>query len=47
MPSAPRSAPARSPAIRETAVVSRGTLVQTILQLPQGDGQEASVSVPQ
>jgi hypothetical protein len=29
-----------------TAVVSRGTLVQTILQLPQGDGQEAAVSVP-
>ncbi len=31
----------------QTAVVSRGTLVQTILQLPQGDGQEASVSTPQ
>jgi len=31
----------------ETAVVSRGTLVQTMLQLPQGDGQEASVAVPQ
>jgi len=30
----------------QTAVVSRGTLVQTILQLPQGDGQEAAVSVP-
>ena len=30
-----------------TAVVSRGTLVQTMLQLPQGDGREASVSVPQ
>jgi hypothetical protein len=30
-----------------TAVVSRGALVQTMLQLPQGDGQEASVSVPQ
>ena len=30
----------------QTAVVSRGTLVQTILQLPQGDGQEARVSVP-
>lgn len=30
-----------------TAVVSRGTLAQTILQLPQGDGQEASVTVPQ
>jgi hypothetical protein len=29
-----------------TAVVSRGTLVQTMLQLPQGDGQEASVSLP-
>ena len=31
----------------QTAVVSRGTLIQTILQLPQGDGQEASVQVPQ
>jgi DUF3035 family protein len=30
----------------QTIVVSRGTLVQTMLQLPQGDGQEASVSVP-
>ena len=30
----------------QTAVVSRGTLVQTMLQLPQGDGQEASVTVP-
>jgi hypothetical protein len=30
----------------QTTVVSRGTLVQTMLQLPQGDGQEASVSVP-
>src|SRR4051795_430773 len=30
----------------ETAVVSRGTLVQTILQLPVGDGQEARVTVP-
>ena len=30
----------------QTAVVSRGTLIQTILQLPQGDGQEAAVSVP-
>jgi len=29
-----------------TIVVSRGTLVQTMLQLPQGDGQEASVQVP-
>ena len=31
----------------ETAVVNRGALVQTILQLPQGDGQEASVDAPQ
>lgn len=31
----------------QTAVVNRGALVQTILQLPQGDGQEASVQVPQ
>ena len=31
----------------ETAVVNRGALVQTMLQLPQGDGQEAAVSVPQ
>jgi hypothetical protein len=30
----------------QTVVVSRGTLVQTMLQLPAGDGQEASVSVP-
>ena len=30
----------------QTAVVSRGTLVQTMLALPQGNGQEASVSVP-
>ena len=30
----------------QTAVVSRGTLIQTILQLPQGDGQEAAVSLP-
>ena len=29
-----------------TAVVSRGTLIQTMLQLPQGDGQEAAISVP-
>jgi len=29
-----------------TVVVSRGALVQTMLQLPQGNGQEASVSVP-
>ena len=31
----------------QTTVVNRGALAQTILQLPQGDGQEASVSVPQ
>lgn len=31
----------------QTTVVNRGALVQTIVQLPQGDGQEASVSVPQ
>ena len=31
----------------DTAVVNRGALVQTILQLPQGDGQVASVQVPQ
>jgi hypothetical protein len=30
----------------QTTVVSRGTLVQTVLALPQGDGQEAAVSVP-
>lgn len=30
-----------------TTVVNRGALVQTILQLPEGDGQEASVSTPQ
>jgi hypothetical protein len=30
----------------QTRVVNRGALVQTILQLPQGDGQEASVQVP-
>lgn len=29
-----------------TAVVSRGTLVQTMLQLPSGDGQEAALTVP-
>ena len=29
-----------------TAVVSRGTLVQTMLPLPQGDGHEAAVAVP-
>jgi hypothetical protein len=27
-------------------VVSRGTLVQTMLRLPPGDGQEAAVAVP-
>ena len=31
----------------QTTVVNRGALVQTIMQLPQGDGQEASVQVPQ
>jgi len=31
----------------ETNVVNRGALVQTIIQLPEGDGQEARVSVPQ
>lgn len=31
----------------QTSVVNRGQLVQTMLQLPQGDGQEASVQVPQ
>ena len=31
----------------QTLVVNRGTLVQTIIQLPQGDGQEASVQVPE
>ena len=31
----------------QTTVVNRGALVQTMLQLPQGDGQEAAVSVPQ
>ena len=31
----------------ETAVVNRGAIVQTIIQLPEGDGQEASVSTPQ
>ena len=31
----------------QTAVVNRGALVQTIMQLPQGDGQEASVQVPE
>lgn len=31
----------------ETTVVNRGALVQTIIQLPEGDGQEARVTVPQ
>ncbi len=31
----------------DTRVVSRGALVQTIVQLPQGDGAVASVQVPQ
>jgi len=31
----------------QTAVVNRGGLVQTITQLPEGDGQEARVQVPQ
>ena len=31
----------------DTIVVNRGALVQTIIQLPEGDGQEASVSTPQ
>jgi len=31
----------------DTRVVNRGPLVQTIAQLPEGDGQEASVQVPQ
>ena len=30
-----------------TVVVNRGALVQTIAQLPEGDGQEARVTVPQ
>jgi hypothetical protein len=30
----------------QTTVVARGVLVQTMLALPQGDGQEASVTVP-
>ena len=30
-----------------TPVVNRGALVQTIIQLPAGDGPAASVSVPQ
>lgn len=31
----------------QTTVVNRGAIVQTIIRLPQGDGQEASVQVPQ
>lgn len=31
----------------DTQVVNRGALVQTIIQLPQGDGASASVAVPQ
>ncbi|GAA4822041.1 hypothetical protein GCM10023232_19240 [Sphingosinicella ginsenosidimutans] len=31
----------------QTTVVNRGTLVQTIMQLPEGDGREASVTTPQ
>ena len=31
----------------DTQVVNRGALVQTIIQLPQGDGAAASVAVPQ
>ncbi|MGQ0558131.1 MAG: DUF3035 domain-containing protein [Sphingosinicella sp.] len=31
----------------QTVVVNRGAMVQTIIQLPQGDGQEASVQVPE
>ena len=31
----------------ETQVVNRGALVQTIIQLPAGDGATASVAVPQ
>src|SRR5688500_17096340 len=30
-----------------TTVVNRGAVVQAIIQLPQGNGAEASVSVPQ
>ena len=30
----------------ETAVVNRGAIVQAIVQLPEGDGQEASVQLP-
>lgn len=31
----------------QTQVVNRGALVQTIIQLPQGDGAAATVAVPQ
>ena len=31
----------------QTHVVNRGALVQTMLELPQGDGQEASVQAPE
>ena len=31
----------------DTQVVNRGALVQTIIQLPQGDGPAASVALPQ
>ena len=31
----------------QTTVVNRGAVVQAIIQLPQGNGAEASVSVPQ
>jgi hypothetical protein len=31
----------------QTQVVNRGALVQTIVALPQGDGQEARVQVPE
>lgn len=31
----------------QTNVVDRGTLSSTIIAVPEGDGQEASVSVPQ
>ncbi len=31
----------------QTAVVNRGAIVQEIAQLPEGDGQEASVQLPE
>ena len=31
----------------ETKVVDKGTVTQTILAVPEGDGQEASVSTPE